>query len=95
MTINYRKAIDGVRKYRWKAGKGDDPTKRAHDRVMFSRYEGYEVVAMVRQVSKHFDYTTQEEARRVAEVIATELPSNVRSRKNVFNWLVDYISKHS
>lgn len=81
-------------KYRWQAEKGDDPTKTRHDAIMFNRREGYEVVRMVQKVVDHFGYENADDVKRIAQVIATELPGNVRSRKNVFNWLREYFETH-
>ena len=32
--------------------------------------------------------------RRLETVMANELPGNVRSHKNVYNWLVGYFENH-
>lgn len=92
MAIQVKRAMLDVKKYQWKAGDGDDKKSVAHDRIMFSRRQGYEVIPMLQKVANHFGYETEADVKRIEEAIRTALPSNVRSRKNVFNWLVDYLS---
>lgn len=92
MAIEVKRAMLNVDKYKWQSSKGDDPKKIAHDRIMFSRREGYEVIPMIQKVVNHFGYETEADVKRVEEAIRTALPGNVRSRKNVFNWLVNYLS---
>lgn len=92
MAIEVKKAMINDKKYRWKSSKGDDPKKTSHDRIMFSRREGYEVIPMIQKVVNHFGYETEADVKRVEEAINNALPGNVRSRKNVFNWLVNHLS---
>jgi len=80
-------------KYKWQAGEGDSKTSVAHDRIMFSRRQGYEVIPMIQKVVNHFGYETEEEVKRVENAIRTALPGNVRSQKNVLNWLITYLSQ--
>ncbi len=74
--------------YAWEAVGGDDPSARKIDATLFNRREGYEVVPMIQKVADHFDYGSEDDVRRVEEVIHDELPGNVRGRKNVYEWLV-------
>lgn len=92
MAIQVKRAMIDVKKYRWEASKGDSPTKVSHDRVMFSRREGYEVIPMIQKVVNHFGYETEEDVKRVEMAIRTALPGNVRSRKNVFSWLTAHLA---
>lgn len=93
MAIEVKRAMIEVKKYDWKTGKGDSSTDRKHDAVMFSRRQGYEVIPMIQKVVNHFGYETEEDVKRVEQAIRTALPSNVRSRKNVFNWLITYLAQ--
>ena len=93
MAIQVKRAMLDVKKYQWTAGEGDDKKNVAHDRIMFSRRQGYEVIPMIQKDVNHFDYETEEDVKRVEEVIRSALPGNVRSRKNVFNWLTTYLSQ--
>ncbi len=92
MAIQVKRAMLNVEKYKWQAGEGDSKTSVAHDRIMFSRRQGYEVIPMIQKVVNHFGYETEADVKRVEEAIRTALPGNVRSRKNVFNWLTTYLS---
>ncbi len=80
------------RKYSWKAVGGDDPKKTKKDRIFLNRKEGYEVRPMIQKVVNHFDYQTENDVHKVEDAIADKLPGNVRSRENVFEWLVDFLS---
>ncbi len=92
MAIQVKRAMLDVKKFQWTAGEGDDKKSVAHDRIMFSRRQGYEVIPMIQKVVNHFGYETEEDVKRVEEAIRSALPGNVRSRKNVFNWLIDYLA---
>ncbi len=82
-------------RYSWKAEPGDDPTKRRADARLFNRREGYEVLPMIQNVVDHFGYTRQADALKVEDVIATELPGDVRGRKRVLAWLIDRLEGKS
>lgn len=87
-AIHVVKEMLKVDAYSWHASNGDDPRKLQMDAVMFNRKEGYEVLPMIQKVVNTFGYETVEDVKRVESLIANELPGNIRSRKNVFNWLV-------
>ena len=57
---------------------------------MFNRKEGYEVRLMIQKICNTFGFETVEDVKRVESVIANDLPGNVRSQENVYNWLVEY-----
>ncbi len=78
--------------YSWHARGGDDPKKIRADAIMFNRKEGYEVRLMIQKVCNTFGFATVEDVKKVESVIANELPGSVRSRENVYNWLVDYFT---
>ena len=80
--------------YSWHAKKGDDPKKIKADAIMFNRKEGYEVILMIQKMCNRFGFETVDDVKRVEAVIAKELPGNVRSQQNVYNWLVDYFETH-
>jgi hypothetical protein len=48
---------------------------------------------MIQKVVNHFGYETEEDVKRVEMAIRTALPGNVRSRKNVFNWLTEHLTQ--
>ncbi len=93
MAIQVKRSMIDASKYKWQAGEGDSKTSVAHDRIMFSRRQGYEVIPMIQKVVNHFGYETEEEVKRVENAIRTALPGNVRSQKNVLNWLITYLSQ--
>jgi Domain of unknown function (DUF4332) len=83
-----------VSAYSWQASERDDPHKIKQDRLMFNRKEGYEVIPMIQRVANTFGFESVDNVKRIEAVIAKELPGNVRSRKNVYNWLVAYFETH-
>lgn len=93
-AIKVVKDMMNVDAYSWSATEGDDPTKRRADAIMFNRKEGYEVQLMVQKICDAFGFESVEDAKRVEDVIANELPGNVRSQKNVYAWLVEYFDTH-
>jgi len=93
VAIQVKRAMIDKEKYKWEAGEGDSKTSVAHDRIMFNRRQGYEVIPMIQKVVNHFGYETEEDVKRVEMAIRTALPGNVRSRKNVFNWLVEHLTQ--
>ncbi|MBP9500887.1 MAG: hypothetical protein KBF17_01880 [Candidatus Promineofilum sp.] len=92
MAIKVQRSMIDAKKFKWEAGSGDDKTDVKHDRLMFSRRQGYEVVRMIQKVVNHFGYETEEDVKRVEAAIRNDLPGNVRSQKNVLNWLVAHLS---
>jgi len=92
MAIKVQRSMIDSSKYKWKADSGDSKTDVMHDRIMFSRRQGYEVIPMIQKIVNHFGYETDEDVKRVEMAIRTELPSNVRSQKNVLNWLIEHLS---
>jgi hypothetical protein len=94
MAIEVKRSMLDTAKYEWTAGKGDDKKSVKHDAVMFNRRQGYEVVRMIQKICNAKGYDSPEDVKRVAHVIATELPGNVRSQKNVQAWLMEYFDTH-
>jgi predicted flap endonuclease-1-like 5' DNA nuclease len=94
VAIKVLKEMLDVDAYSWHAAGGDDPKKRRADAILFNRKEGYEVRLMIQKICNTFGFTSEEDVKRVESVIANELPGNVRSQENVYNWLVDYFETH-
>lgn len=90
VAIQVHKDMLNADNYSWHAIGGDDPRKIRADAVLFNRKEGYEVELMIQKICNTFGFSTVADVKRVETVIAGELPGNVRSRENVYNWLVDY-----
>ena len=86
-------------KYDWKAKDGDNPYMRKLDSKIFNRKQGYEVVWMIKKVLEDFGYKTVSDVRKkenivkkIESVIDEKLPGDVRSSKEVFDWLVKYLN---
>lgn len=94
VAIKVHRDMLNVSAYAWQAAAPDDPHKVKMDAVMFNRKEGYEVIPMIQKVCDTFGFQTVDDVKRVEAVIANELPGNVRSRENVYNWLVRYFETH-
>jgi hypothetical protein len=94
VAIKVLKGMLNEEAYSWHAIEGDDPKKRRADALLFNRKEGYEVRLMIQKICNTFGFMTEEDVERVESVIANELPGNVRSQENVYNWLVDYFETH-
>ncbi len=89
-AIKVHKDMLDVNAYVWQASEKDDPHKIKMDAVMFNRKEGYEVIPMIQKVVDTFGFESVDDVKRVEAVIGNELPGSVRSRENVYNWLVEY-----
>ncbi|MFN2104385.1 MAG: hypothetical protein ACK2UJ_05890, partial [Candidatus Promineifilaceae bacterium] len=94
VAIKVLKEMMDEEAYSWTAREGDDPKKRRADAIMFNRKEGYEVRLMIQKICNTFGFMSEEDVKRVEAVIANELPGNVRSQENVYNWLVDYFENN-
>ena len=94
VAIKVLKEMLDVDAYSWQAAGGDDPAKRRADAILFNRKEGYEVRLMIQKICNTFGFTSEADVNRVESVIANELPGNVRSQENVYNWLVEYFETH-
>lgn len=89
MAIKVHKDMVNADDYSWVALEPDNPKDVKHDAVMFNRKEGYEVILMLQKICNHFDYDSPADVKRVAGIIKNDLPGNIRSQENVYNWLVE------
>lgn len=81
--------------YSWKAIPPDDPRVTGKpDSTLLSRGEGYEVLGFINRVAEANKWTNKASGLKVERLINKHLPDNVRSHKNVWQWLVDNWSKH-
>jgi hypothetical protein len=78
--------------YSWEAVGGDDPQAIRIDATLFNRREGYEIIPMIQKVVNHFGFETEADVQRVEDLINSELPVNIRGKKNVLNWLIQRLS---
>ena len=83
MTIISRSDLQYT--YEWSAIAPDDPklTGRPDD-APFNRHEGYEVLAFL-----NFTAADTEGARKAERLIREHLPSDIRSRRRVLDWLIE------
>lgn len=94
VAIKVHRNMLNVSAYSWQAAAPDDPHKIKQDAVMFNRKEGYEVIPMIQKVANTFGFQTVDDVKRIEAAIANELPGNIRSQENVYNWLVNYFETH-
>lgn len=91
-------ASDLQHTYSWSAIRGDDPRLTGKpDDMLLNRHEGYEVLAYINSFCSRHNWTpgpyaTKVDALKVERLIRNQLPSNIRSRKNVDEWLVKHWS---
>lgn len=74
--------------YSWTAIDGDDPKISGEpDSTMFNRHEGYEVLYLINKCMDTWGLTGVSKSQKLERLIREELPSDVRSQKNVQEWL--------
>ncbi|PLP96645.1 hypothetical protein [Cupriavidus pauculus] len=81
--------------YSWTAIRGDDPRLTGKpDDVLLNRHEGYEVLPFINSFCSRHNFggaqATKAHALKAERLIRNQLPSNIRSRQHVSEWLVKY-----
>lgn len=71
---------------------GDDPEGKKLDRYIFHRGEEYEVISLIQDVLIRIGSKEKSDVSRIERLIK-HLPSSIRGRKKVINWLVDRLSR--
>jgi hypothetical protein len=75
--------------YQWSAMPPDDPRLTGQpDATFLNRHEGYEVLAFLNKTSAN-----PAGALKAERLIKERLPGDVRSRRNVLDWLIANWSK--
>lgn len=76
--------------YKWKAKDDkDNPIITGFpDSALLNRSEGYEVLAFINRFSVKYGFTQVADGQKVERFIHDYLPSDVRSHKNVHDWIV-------
>ncbi len=75
--------------YSKKATGGDNPKFTGKpDSGLFNREEEYEVIPMLNKVLDELGTLKVSALHKLEDMIENDLPGNVRSRENVFDWLV-------
>lgn len=82
--------------YSWTVFAPDDAkVTGVPDSTLLNRHEGYEVLAFINRVAKASKWTDKSAALKAERLINEHLPSDVRSHKNVWQWLVDNWTKYA
>ena len=75
--------------YKWTVLPNDDPRITGiPDSTLLNRHEGYEVLHFINKFMKDHNLTTVTAGQKVEKKIHDELPSDIRSHKNVSEWIV-------
>lgn len=76
--------------YAWSALSPDDPRITGKpDSTLLNRHEGYEVLSFLNRLAHASKWDTKSPALKAERLIKNHLPGEVRSHKNVWQWLVD------
>jgi hypothetical protein len=85
--------------YDWNAREeGDNPHLRSFpDNVLLARREGYEVLAFINgfAVIHNWHADNASAGNKIERMIRTGLPSNIRGRKAVYDWVISNWSSYS
>lgn len=74
--------------YSWTAISGDDPRVSGEpDSTFLNRNEGYEMLYFINKFCEIYDLKQKSFATKVERMIKEELPSDIRTQKNIQNWL--------
>lgn len=74
--------------YSWTAISGDNPKVSGEpDSSLLSRKEGYEILYFVNKFSGIHKFKQKNSAIKVERMIREDLPSNIRSQKEIKTWL--------
>lgn len=75
--------IDLKRKYNW-----DKTEEKGRDALLFSRKEGHEVLLMIQSIVDEKQLGDQAEVYRIENLIANDLPGEIRKKTAVKDWLL-------
>lgn len=82
-------------KYSWTTIGNDDPRiKGVPDSTMFNRHEGFEVIYLINKLAEIWKFEKKASCFKIEKMINDNLPSNVRSQKNVKQWIADNWEKY-
>ena len=81
--------------YSWTTIASDNPLmRRSPDNKMFSRQEGYEVLYLINQVAQEMRLRETRSCQALELMIKNRLPSHIRNRSNVKDWLKQNFNKY-
>jgi hypothetical protein len=76
--------------YSWTASAGDNPKiAGTPDNALFNRHEGYEVLHLINRIMSDRSLITVDSGQKMEKMIREDLPSNVRGRVHVTDWIND------
>lgn len=89
--VYYTKADMIYNDYVWRARlEHDNPNITGFpDDILLDRNEGYEVLYFINAIAKHSNWSVSNKSGgKKIEQMLRKLPGHIRSRKNIYNWLV-------
>jgi hypothetical protein len=86
--MSFTKANMLYNHYSWTALPGDNPKiSGVPDSTLFNRNEGYEVLYLINRMMVGYSLNIPS-GQKIERMIRTGLPGEVRSQKNVYDWIV-------
>lgn len=80
--------------YSWTVVSGDNPQiTGAPDDALLNRNEGYEMLEFINRVAEVSKWTAKPSALKVERLIKQHLPSDIRTRASIWQWLIDNWNK--
>jgi hypothetical protein len=74
--------------YQWSTYGTDDPRVTGYpDSTLFNRHQGYEILYLINQLMDIWQFNTIADGQKLERLIRKYLPSDVRSQRNVAEWL--------
>ncbi len=87
-------ASDLMYDYSWTVVSGDNPQiTGVPDEVLLNRDEGYEMLAFINRIAEVSQWTEKHSALKVERLIKKHLPSDIRARASIWQWLIDNWNK--
>tara|TARA_R110002050_G_scaffold113496_1_gene228374 strand:+ start:3285 stop:3575 length:291 start_codon:yes stop_codon:yes gene_type:complete len=75
--------------YSWTVINGDNPKVTGEpDSTLLNRKEGYEILYFINKFCEMYKLKQKASATKVERTIRDEVPSDIRSQKNISDWLV-------
>lgn len=87
-TLRFSKPDLGYKDYSWTTYNGDDPHITGEpDSTLLNRKEGYEVLYFINTYAKKHFFTQFSQFRKIEIMIRANVPSDIRSQKEIFEWI--------
>jgi len=93
----YFTKTDLLYNYSWKANQENDNPRVTGfpDNILLDRNEGYEVLYLINQIAQRYNWRPDNRvAGHKVEKMLRAMPGNIRSRKEIFTWIVDNWPKY-